>query len=259
MTGLPFVLSCHAWDIFVNRALVGAQLGSAAAVTVCSRAGLEHLRTQYAPSADKVRLLHHGVEIPEADLPAPRAACSDPFRVLGVGRFVPKKGFEHLLSAAAQRNFAVTLMGEGPLESSLRAQAAALDIESRVDFLGLRDAVGMAKVFAECDCICAPSVVAPDGDRDGVPNVLLEASLAGLPVVATDAGGIPDFLEDGRTGLSVPQADPAAIASAVGRLQVEPDLGRQLVAGARERVQSEFSIERTGPGLAEILRTASGG
>jgi glycosyltransferase involved in cell wall biosynthesis len=258
MTGLPFALSCHAWDVFVNRALVAAQLRSARLVTACSRAALEHLRELYGPAAEGIELIHHGVELERAPPEPPSPRQEGPFRVLGVGRLVAKKGFEHLLAATARGDFEVELIGDGPLREHLGTIAAELGLTDRVHFDGLQDAEGMERLFKRCGAICAPSVIAPDGDRDGVPNVLLEASLAGLPVITTDAGGLGDFIEHERTGLLVPPRDPAAIAAAVERLRREEGLAARLIVGAWERIRESFNLERNAARLAELLRAAAG-
>ncbi len=258
MAGLPFALSCHAWDVFVNRALVGAQLRRARLVTTCSHAAREHLRKLYGPAADKVEMVHHGLPAP-SDPPPPRPERGErPFRVLGVGRFVAKKGFHHLVAAAGLGNFEVELMGDGPESEKLRGLAAELGLSERVRFSDFAAAAGLAAAFARADAIAAPSVVAADGDRDGVPNVLLEASAAGLPVVASSTGGIPDFVEDGRTGLLVPPGGAAAIADAVDRLARDAELGARLVSGARELLGEKFSLEKNAARLAELLRAAAG-
>jgi glycosyltransferase involved in cell wall biosynthesis len=258
MSGLPLLLSLHAWDVFANRALVRAQLKTAQLVTVCNRAAWDHLKTLYAADADNVTLLHHGVEVPE-EFPAPAAMPTDrPLRVLGLGRFTVKKGFRHLLAAVAQGDFELDLMGEGSLEPALRAAARASTAAHRIRFSPPGNASELRAAFERCDVICAPSVVSPDGDRDGVPNVLLEATIAGLPIIATDAGGLGELVQHDVTGLLVPQADSAAIAAAAQRLHTEPGLAEALVAAARARVRESFDQNRNTRRLAELLRTAVG-
>ncbi len=257
MTGRPFALSCHAWDVFVNRALVRAQLERARLVTACSSAALNHLRELYGPLADKVELVHHGLPAPSGPHPPRPQRREGPWRVLGVGRLVAKKGFGHLIAAAALGSFEVEIMGEGPERGRLEGLAAGRGVAERVSFAGFAGAAGLAAAFRRADAIAAPSITAPDGDRDGVPNVLLEASAAGLPVIASDAGGIPDFVEDGRTGLLVPPGEAAAIADAVARLERDAELGPRLVRGARELLREKFSLEKNAARLAGLLRAAA--
>ena len=259
LAGLPFALSCHAWDVFVNRTLVAAQLAEARLVTVCSRAALGHLQTHYGSAADKVELVYHG--LPSAPVPGPRPPLPGRrFRVLGVGRLVPKKGFRHLIEAAALApgGFEVELAGDGPERADLARLAAARKVEGRVIFDGELGEEGLAAACARADAVCMPSVVAGDGDRDGVPNALLEAMAASLPAVTTDAGGLPEAAQDGRTGLVVPQADPQALAEAIERLERDGELRARLVSGAHELLRERFSLERNAARLAGLLRAAAG-
>jgi glycosyltransferase involved in cell wall biosynthesis len=180
--------------------------------------------------------------------------------VLGVGRLVPKKGFRHLIEAAALSpgGFEVELAGDGPERPDLERLAAARKVEGRVIFDGELGEEGLAAACARADAICMPSVLASDGDRDGVPNALLEAMAASLPAVTTDAGGLPEAAEDGRTGLVVPQADAQALAEALERLERDAELRARLVAGAHELLRERFSLERNAARLAGLLRAAAG-
>ena len=307
LAGVPFALSVHAWDIFVNKALVAAQLEEAQLVTACSAAARDFLRERYGASADKVELVYHGVpesgdagtrrrgdaerettnrgsadagpealKSPGDSSPCPRVPVSPcprvsasprhvvsasprPFRVLAVGRLVPKKGFRHLVEAAALSpgGFEVEFAGDGPERADLERLAAARRVSGRIRFSGELDGAGLAAAFARSDAVCAPSVVAPDGDRDGVPNSLLEAMAAGLPAVAADAGGLAEAVEDGRTGLLVPPADPGALAEAIERLEGDADLPRRLAAGAAELLRERFSLEKNAARLAGLLAATS--
>jgi glycosyltransferase involved in cell wall biosynthesis len=256
--GLPLVLSCHAWDIFANRAWLHAQFRTAAAITVCTAAGLRAVLRFASPGSPQPHLVHHGVLMPE-NPPAPRgpAAGRRP-RVLGVGRLVAKKGFADLVAAAACGDFELELMGEGPLRAELSALARARGVDSRLRITGFGGAAALRRAFERSDAICAPSVVAPDGDRDGVPNVLVEASVAGLPLISTATGGLPDLVEHQVTGLVVPAGRPQEIAAAVARLAAEPGLAPGLVAGARGRIRQSFNLEASGRALQEVLRGAAG-
>ncbi len=257
MTGLPMILSCHARDIFANRVLVAAQLASASAITVCSTAAREHLLASFSAPEERLHLIHHGVAA-EEDLPPPSRMPSDrPLRLLGVGRLVAKKGFSHLVTAAHQGEFHLEIMGDGPLSSRLRAAAAAGPAAARIRFRPAGSAAELAQEFERSDVICAPSVKAADGDRDGVPNVLLEATLAGLPIISTDAGGLADLAQDGSTALVVQPKNPAAIVAAASRLQSEPQLAGALVRGARQLVAERFCLERNAGRLAELLKTVT--
>lgn len=260
LAGLPFALSTHAWDIFVNRNLVAAQLEEAALVTTCSRAARDFLSSRYGEGAARAELAYHG--LPAFADPAPRAPRTGrPFRVLAVGRLVPKKGFRHLVEAAAlaPSGFELELAGDGPERQALAELSAERGVSGRVTMSGTLDSAGLVAAYARADIVAAPSVVNADGDRDGVPNSLLEAMAAGLPAVATDAGGLPEAVENGRTGLVVPQGDAGALAAAIARLEGDAALCARLSAGACSLLRERFSLEKNAAHLAGLLTRAAAG
>ena len=133
---------------------------------------------------------------------------------------------------------------EGPGETGLRQKIEALRLGDRVEIPRFCPHEQMACHYAGADVLVVPSVVAGDGDRDGVPNVILEAMAGGLPVVATGAGGIGEVVIDGLTGVLVGQRDGAGIAAAISRLHADAQLRQQLAEGARRFVAREFEPAR---------------
>jgi glycosyltransferase involved in cell wall biosynthesis len=257
LAGRPFALSCHAWDIFVNRALVAAQLAGARLVTACSRAALNHLRTHYGRAADGVELVYHGLPQPPVAGNRP-PATGQPLRVLAAGRLVPKKGFRYLVEAAALSpgGFTLEIAGEGAERGALEKLIAARKLATRVGLLGELDEAGLRAACERADAFCAPSVVDADGDRDGVPNSLLEAMSAGLPAVAANAGGLSEAVVHGRSGLIVPPADPQALADAIERLGADGALRERLAAGARDLLRERFALDHNAAQLAGLLLAA---
>lgn len=175
--------------------------------------------------------------------------------LLSIGRLVPRKGHDVLLRAAALLLFKaaglrLVLVGDGPCRSALAGLARDLGIEGRVEFRG---AVWPdTAVWEEADVFVFPSLVEPQG------LVVLEAFACGVPVVASDVGGIGEMIEPEVSGLLVPAGDPAALASAVERVLTEPGLAEHLVAGGLRRVR-QFDIGRTAETYAEILRRLDAG
>ncbi len=255
--GIPYTMTAHAKDIFhesVNPEDLRRKLRDAAAtVTVCDY-NLEYLRASYGPIAKDVRRIYNGLELEKFSYEAPRGRAP---LILAVGRLVEKKGFDDLIEACALlRNrsvqFRCRIIGLGEQERELRAKVKRLKLGDRVELPGPRpqsaliEAVGSAAVFA------APCVVGGDGNRDGLPTVLLEAMALGTPCVSTDVTGIPEVLRDGETGLMVPQRDPAALADAIERLLSDPELRVGLAGRARRLVEAEFNVRRN----AALLREA---
>lgn len=158
-----------------------------------------------------------------------------------VGRFVPPKGHTYLLDAIVrlQSQFPdvkTLVVGDGALLRPMEEKAQALGLSDAVVFTGIRRDV--PEILALLDVFVLPSL------WEGLPIALLEAMAAGLPVVATRVGGVPEVVEDGVTGLLVPPRDPDALAEAITRLLRDPDLRCKMGQAGRERVESEFSVEK---------------
>lgn len=240
MSGLGFSATGHARDIYTSPPEeLAARVGAADFVLTCTDYNRRHLCALPGVDGRRVRLCYHGVEL-EA---FPPAASCDTSRLLSVGRLVPKKGHDQVLRALALlrahgEEFQWELFGAGPLEAGLKALAAELGLGSRAAFHGAVAHPRLAARLSEGGVAVFGCVEAEDGDRDGLPNALLEAMAAGLPVVATAVSAIPEALRDGVDGLLVPPRDPAALAAALRRLRRDPVLAARLGASARERARA---------------------
>ena len=250
--GLPLVVTFHGGDatkdglyrsrlfptIFQRRC---AALQREAALIVCVA---EHVREALLARdfpAAKLKVIRYGVE-PEAngETPSPRER---PY-LLFVGRFVEKKGVAHLLEAmrALEREGAaidLVLIGDGPMAEALKLQSSGL---KHARFLGWLANPEVRRLMRSALALCVPSVAAHTGDAEGLPNVVLEAMACAVPVIGSRAGGIPEAVEHGRTGFLVPQAEPRAIADAVGRLLGDPALRRRMGDAARAAATARFSV-----------------
>ncbi|MFV0407120.1 MAG: glycosyltransferase [Propioniciclava sp.] len=255
IAGIGYSFTAHAKDIFhdsVDPAQLAIKLRDARFVVTVSDYNLEHLRTTYGPDAARVRRLYNGLDLAQFRYrPHGRAR-----RIAAVGRLVEKKGFDDLLRALAllrQEGHAVPLdlVGHGPEAEPLRALATQLGVTDLVTFHGglpqhqVADLVRHAAVFA------APCVVGADGNRDGLPTVLLEAQAVGTPVVSTPVTGIPEAVIDGETGLLVGERDATALADALRTLLTNQPLANQLAARARRHIETTFDIDQN----AQTLRT----
>jgi glycosyltransferase involved in cell wall biosynthesis len=254
MTGLPFTLSVHARDVFVEGVGLAKKVAAAQAVAVCSRAAERALFDRLPPELqERVVLVRHGIDISayafrESWEPHER------LRLLAAGRFVEKKGFTHLIDAVAKLpGVTCSIAGDGPLDGLLRKQAGALGIADRVSFRGWLPADRLREQMAEADLFVAPSVLARDGDRDGVPNVLLEAGALGLPIIACDAGGVGEFVLNDETGRLVPPGNADALAGAIRSAVATPDTTRRFAAAARAKVESEYELRENARLLMKLF------
>jgi len=252
MRGLRWSVSAHAKDIWTTPDWEKAEkLAEAAWTVTCSAAGRDHLARLAA--GKRVDLVHHGVDgarFPPAPARPERTGLdpAQPVILLSVGRAVPKKGFADLLAALARLprdlHWRFVHIGGGPLLAELKARAAALGLASRIEWRGARTEDDVRSAYRAADLFTLASRVMPDGDRDGIPNVVAEAMSQGLAVVATTAGSIPELVVHDRTGLLVPVGDPEALARALAVLIRDPLRRRTLGAAGAERIRQDFLAER---------------
>jgi glycosyltransferase involved in cell wall biosynthesis len=268
IAGLPFSFTGHARDIYAKglnpRGWLRRKLLAARFAVTCTSANRRHLLS-IAPEAT-VHLVYHGLGADFERLlrgaPPPRLDNGE-VRVLGVGRLVAKKGFDVLVEACAVLNrrgvpFDARIIGQDDKQGAeIRRRIAALGLEDKVLLPGPMGQADLLSEYRRATALCAPCRVL-DEDRDGIPNVIVEAMAAGSPVVATTVSGIPELLEDGANGLTVPVEDPEALADALLRLHGDPELAERLTRTARNTVRDRFDGERLGRRLAHLFREALG-
>ena len=266
LTGLPWSCSAHAKDIWTTpRWEKREKLASLDWLVACTRAGAEHL-ADLAAEPDKVELVYHGLDParfpPVADtVNRPPSDGSDPEApvvILSVGRLVEKKGYGDLLAALMLLpkglNWRFVHIGAGALAEALKRQAARAGIAARVSWLGPLAQDAVISHYRAADLFVLACRVAAGGDRDGLPNVLLEAQSQGLACLSTTAGAVAELIEAGRTGLLTEPGDVPALAAELERLIREPRLRRALGSAGAERVRERFDCA---PGLARLAAKLS--
>jgi glycosyltransferase involved in cell wall biosynthesis len=270
ITGLPFSFTAHAKDIYcesLNPAgLLRRKMRAARFVVTCTDANREHL-LNVEPTAN-VRCIYHGLNAEFSDLlvdavnPAERNGT---LRTLGVGRLVPKKGFDVLVEACAilkRRGFQfeTVIAGEhGEHEFELRRQIAALGLGDRIRLIGPLGQASLYNEYQSADIFCLPCRVLDNGDRDGLPNVLMEAMACGVPVITTPVSGIPEIIKDGHNGTLVPPDNAEALANAIQRISSDRMLARNLGRAGRLTVLEHFDGHKTAVELASLFTAAAGG
>lgn len=266
LTGRPWSFSAHAKDIWTTPDWdKRAKLAAARWGVTCTRTGLAHLAAR-APAPDRVMLLYHGLDFtrfpaPPASRPARNGRDpDDPVRLLSVGRAVAKKGFDVLLAALARLppdcHWHWTHVGGGERLAALQAQARTLGLQGRIRWFGPQPQEMVLAQYAQADLFVLPSRIAADGDRDGLPNVLMEAQAFALCCLATRAGAIPELIEDGRTGVLAPPDDAAALATSLAGLIADPPRRAVLGAAGHARVRRHFDCQSGLDRLAELLAGA---
>jgi glycosyltransferase involved in cell wall biosynthesis len=184
----------------------------------------------------------------------PRREPPVPGLVVSVARLVEKKGLPTLIEACALvrgHGLRLAIVGDGPLRGRLEQTAAR--VGAPVELLGALPNEQVLELLRRAAVFCLPCVIAPTGDRDGLPSSVLEAMALGVPVVTTAVNGLGEAVVDERTGLLVPEHDPAALAAAIERLLSDPALADRLAAEARRHVDRRFSLERSASRLRELF------
>jgi glycosyltransferase involved in cell wall biosynthesis len=263
VTGLVWTASAHAKDIWTTAEWEKREkLAEAQWTVTCTGAGYAHL-AGLARQPQRVMLAYHGLDLRRFSTPALRPAGGDggdparPVELLSVGRAVPKKGYQDLLAALAQLPSGLAWrfvhIGGGAMAASLRRRAETLGLSARIEWRGARTQPEVLAAYRRADLFVLAAKIAADGDRDGLPNVLLEAQSQGLACIATDLSGIPELIDDGVTGLLVPPGDPAALAAALASLIRDPARRAALGAAGERRVRRYFAAEAGIDLLAECF------
>jgi glycosyltransferase involved in cell wall biosynthesis len=261
MRGLAWSCSAHAKDIWtIPEWEKREKLDASAWITTCTEVNARHLR-RLADGAQRVDLNYHGIDTRRFPAPASVRPSRDghdaesSVELLTVGRAVDKKGFDDLLVALARiphdRHWRLTHIGGGPLLRELEAKARSLRLADRIEWRGPLPQAAVLDAYRSADLFVLPCRISDDGDRDGLPNVLLEAQSQKLACISTRISGIPELIDDGATGVLVAPRSPDALAGVLARLIADPALRRRLGEAGFARTTREFSMDAGADRLAE--------
>ncbi|TVR80219.1 MAG: colanic acid biosynthesis glycosyltransferase WcaL [Rhodospirillales bacterium] len=252
--GLPWSVSAHAKDVWtIPEWEKREKLRDCRWLVTCSRYNADHL-AGLAPDPARISLVYHGLDLGRFPLPVRPLSFrdggdpNDPVTLLSVGRAVEKKGYDVVVKALAALPSGLAWrfihVGDGSLLKSLRELAGAAGIAHHIQWVGALPQEKVLARYRAADVFVLASRVAADGDRDGLPNVLMEAQSQGLACVASRVAAIPELIQAGETGLLVPPDDPTALATALERLIRTPALRARLGAAGMARVRQHFPFER---------------
>jgi glycosyltransferase involved in cell wall biosynthesis len=241
----PYSVTAHANDIYVNPVMLGDKLVQADFVATCTEYNAAHLRGVCSAATDKILCIHHGLDVHRYE-PPERLGEERP-AILAVGQLKEKKGLTYLLEACAElrrrgHDFVCDIIGEGPLRPQLEAQVRAAGLDEVVTLHGALDHGAVIEHYRTAAVFALPCITAEDGDRDGIPNVILEAMAMELPVVSTSHSGIPEAVDDGISGLLVPQRDVPALTDALDRLLGDATGRRQMGEAGRDIAIDRFDV-----------------
>lgn len=251
ITGIPWTVSAHAKDIWTSKDWeLSAKLASARWAVTCTRTGYEHLQQLGPEDVSHIHLSYHGLDLnrfPHFDgrrPPRDGASSDDPVTIISVGRAVEKKGYDVLLKAFAllpsDLHWRFVHAGDGGERPKLKKLAHELGIDDKITWLGAVDQKDVLQAYRTADIFALACRITSDGDRDGLPNVLVEAASQRLTCVATHISGIPELFKDDENGLLVPSEDPQALAEALERAIRDPQLRNRLGQAAETKVRGSF-------------------
>ncbi|UCG49945.1 MAG: glycosyltransferase family 4 protein [Phycisphaerales bacterium] len=265
-TRRSFSISAHARDIFVEHGAVELKVSRAKFVAVCTQQGLGHLKSNLgAEHHEKLHLCYHGMHR-ASERAAGRGeqawGSNQAETIVAVGRLIAKKGFEDLLRAFAlvletRPGCRLLIIGDGPEREKLGELIDELSIADSVELLGWQPPDVTSGLIGRAAVLAVPSVIAEDGDRDGIPNVILEAFAAGSPVVASALDGIKEAVEHERSGLLVQPGNTEELSSALKRLLDDGGLRQVLARGAYEVLAERFDAAANIEQLSMLLGGSS--
>ncbi len=257
ITGRGYSFSMNARDIFTDEAIaLGMKIAEAEFVTVCTEYGRRRLLNRHRLVAEgTLPLIYHGLDPGEFQ---PSSAAGRPPIILSVGRLVEKKGYPYLLRAASilrsrGADFRLVIVGDGPMREDLVRMAAGLQLQDCVEFAGALPQRELRRLYAEAQVFAVASVVAADGDRDGLPNVLLEALALGIPTVASNISAIPELIEHQKTGALAAAGDPADLAEKLEMALYDEEFRSRVSMLGRQKVAKYFDANRNTAALGTLF------
>jgi glycosyltransferase involved in cell wall biosynthesis len=261
MTGIPFSFTAHARDLYqVQEEVLADRIQEASAVITCCGANLEYLNRIAPSQQSKVALVYHGVNLQDFQTRSnPEArSTSETAIILSVGRLVEKKGFQDLLQALflvkeRGERFQCVIFGDGPLCKPLQSWIEEHDMAEEVRLMGDITQQELISIYQSADLFVLTPVQTEDGDRDGIPNVLLEAMAVGLPVVTTAVAGIPELVENNQNGLIYQPHDVEGISSGIAELLRDAEKRRQLGRAASKKVAEQFDVTQAAQRLKALF------
>ncbi len=252
LTKLPWSCSAHAKDIWTSREWdIREKLAELQWLVTCTQSNTEHLKA-LSSTPEKVSLLYHGLDFSRFPQPTEcnqsnGSTAISPVQIISVGRAVSKKGYDVLLNALAQLphdlHWSFTHIGGGPLLDELKTQAKQLAIGDKIKWLGAQNFEEVIKHYQTSDMFVLASRIDKNGDRDGLPNVLMEAMMQKLACIASNISGIPELICDRQNGILVEPEKPNELSKQIRELIQSPELRNNLGENGYKTVTRKFSLE----------------
>jgi glycosyltransferase involved in cell wall biosynthesis len=262
LTGLPFSFTAHAVDIYTSDPRqLREKIELSRFVVTCTEYNRRHLLEISDGHKTPIHRIYHGIDLGFFSDNSPKREDPDqPYQLLTIARLTAKKGLPTVLRAIkllTDKGLSINhvLIGDGADRDKILALIDELGLSPVTRWLGTRPHHEVLEYYRKTDLFVLGCEVASNGDRDGIPNVLLESMAMGVPVVATDISAIPELVENGVTGLLVPPRQPDRLAEAMQRMLTDPELRNRIIPAAGQTVVKGFDNRRLTQDLAEVYRS----
>jgi glycosyltransferase involved in cell wall biosynthesis len=265
LSGLPFSFTAHAKDIYTSDPdQLGEKIERAAFVATCTNHNKAYLESLPGSGATPIHCLYHGIDLSLFTNDEVRTAAQPPYRLLSVARITEKKGLPTVYQALKELadrgiDYHHVLIGDGDDRDKILALIKTLELQERCTWFGTRTHQEVLDQFRQSDLFILGCEIASSGDRDGIPNVLVESLAMGVPAVATNVSAIPEILIDGETGLGVAPKDSRAMAGAIVELLTNVELRKKVIDNGRLLVHEHFDNSRLIPRLADLFSAVNPG
>ncbi|MEN8207501.1 MAG: glycosyltransferase family 4 protein [Pseudomonadota bacterium] len=258
ITGIPFSVTAHAKDIYSNnidKTALRQSLNDASAIVTVSDYNIDYIDKHLGGVGTDIKRIYNGLPLEQFIFQSPEER---PDTIVAIGRLVEKKGFEVLVKACkliqgTRKDFKCLIIGDGHLKQELLQLVTSLDLTAHIELCGPKSQAEIKRHIQQAAVLAAPCLVSNDGDRDGLPTVLIESMALGTPCVSTDVTGIPEIVIDNKTGLLVPQHDAQLLATAIRHLLDSASSRVQLATHARQLVETHFDISRNSQTMRSFI------
>jgi colanic acid/amylovoran biosynthesis glycosyltransferase len=256
LTGVPFSFTVHAHDLFLADNLLREKIKAANFVVTISEFNRQILQQQFAAEPGNVRVIHCGVDTRKFN-PTRQSGGTTP-RLLAVGRLVPIKGFDVLIEAcrflrADGVDFSCEIVGSGPLDEALKRQIVDSGLGEVVQMSGFAPQEEVSRKLGATSLFVLPCQETKNGDRDGIPVVLMEAMAMGVPVVSTTVSGVPELVENGISGTLVPPGDARRLADAIQAALSDRAKSARMADAGRRTVLDQFDVAKNAQRLGQYF------
>lgn len=258
---IPFSFTAHAVDIYADAIMLKEKLKQAKFIVTCTEFNKRYLLSLYN-CKEKIHMIYHGIPMEGNGRQTLniyiQGLTIEPL-ILSVGRLVEKKGFPYLIEAAKilkgrGYKFKCIIVGDGTEYNKLNKLVKNYNLDKIVILTGALPFDEIMKLYKKASIFVLPCIIASNNDRDGIPNTILEAMAFGIPVISTEISGIPEVIEDMKTGLLIKEKDPDALAEAIERLIKDETLRDKLGKNGRAKVIERFDIEKNTKELIDLFR-----